>query len=93
MRIVLFRHGPAGRRDDRRWPDDGLRPLTPRGKERTEQAARGLARALALTRIVTSPLVRATQSADVTANADSPTNFSVVADNAAIVGYRYAKIE
>jgi phosphohistidine phosphatase len=42
-----------------------LRPLTPRGKERTEQAARGLARALALTRIVTSPLVRATQSADV----------------------------
>ena len=35
----------------------------------------------------------ATQSADVTANADSPTNFSVVADNAAIVGYRYAKIQ
>ena len=65
MRIVLFRHGPAGRRDDRRWPDDGQRPLTPRGIERTEQAARGLTRALGLTRIVTSPLVRATQSAEI----------------------------
>ena len=35
----------------------------------------------------------ASQSADVQATADSPTNFSVVADNATIVGYRYAKIQ
>ena len=64
MRIVLFRHGPAGSRDARRWPDDGLRPLSPRGVERTEQAARGLVRLVAFDRILTSPLLRSTQTAD-----------------------------
>jgi len=64
MRIVLFRHGPAGSRDPRRWPDDGQRPLSPRGIERTEQAARGLVRIMPLHRIVTSPLLRAAQSAE-----------------------------
>ena len=64
MRIYLFRHGPAGSRDASRWPDDSARPLTSRGAERTELAARGLAR---LERdpsvVLTSPLLRAEQTA------------------------------
>ena len=32
MRVVLMRHGPAGDPDPQRWPDDRLRPLTPRGE-------------------------------------------------------------
>jgi len=43
MRIVLFRHGPAGPRDASRWPDDLARPLTEEGAERTRRAARGVA--------------------------------------------------
>lgn len=65
MRVVLFRHGIAGSRDARRWPDDALRPLTARGKERTEQAARGLRKLMPVTRILSSPLLRATQTADI----------------------------
>jgi phosphohistidine phosphatase len=64
MRVILFRHGPAGTRDAARWPDDGLRPLTSRGEERTYGAASGLARLEPEIRIIlTSPLVRAVQTA------------------------------
>jgi phosphohistidine phosphatase len=65
MRVVLFRHGIAGTRDARRWPNDALRPLTARGRERTEAAARGLKRLFPLTRILSSPLLRATQTAEI----------------------------
>jgi phosphohistidine phosphatase len=64
MLVVLFRHGPAGSRDASRWPDDGQRPLTEKGAERTRDAARGLGRLLKKTPLViTSPLVRADQTA------------------------------
>ncbi len=64
MRVILFRHGPAGSADGSRWPDDSARPLTARGAARTQEAARGLARIESgITRIVTSPLVRADQTA------------------------------
>jgi phosphohistidine phosphatase len=64
MRVYLLRHGPAGSRDASRWPDDSERPLTPRGRERTEQAVRGLARVEKdLTLILTSALARAEQTA------------------------------
>jgi phosphohistidine phosphatase len=66
MRIILFRHGPAGTRDAARWPDDGLRPLTSRGEERTYGAAFGLARLEPEIRVIlTSPLLRAAQTARV----------------------------
>jgi phosphohistidine phosphatase len=68
MRVILFRHGPAGERDVLRWPDDSLRPLTPRGEERTHAAASGLARIEpGIGLIVTSPLARAAQTARVLA--------------------------
>ncbi|NOT35358.1 MAG: phosphohistidine phosphatase SixA [Candidatus Eisenbacteria bacterium] len=65
MRIILFRHGPAGSRDAARWPDDADRPLTQRGTARTRASARGLARlAGPVTRIYSSPLERARHTAE-----------------------------
>jgi len=66
MKLVLFRHGPAGRRDSRRWPDDALRPLTSRGEERTRAAASGLCRMIGAprARIMTSPFARAARTAE-----------------------------
>lgn len=71
MRIILFRHGPAARRDASRWPDDALRPLTPRGEERTVAAAKGLRRLLGEgpVRIATSPLARCAGTATLLAEA------------------------
>jgi phosphohistidine phosphatase len=69
MRVIIFRHGPAGERDPVRWPDDGLRPLSPRGEDRTRAAAGGLAVVEpAIGCIATSPLVRAAQTARVLAS-------------------------
>jgi phosphohistidine phosphatase len=66
MKVILLRHGPAGKRDAKRWPDDAERPLTERGTVRTRLSAEGLARIEGeLDRILTSPLQRATQTASV----------------------------
>lgn len=72
MLLVLFRHGPAG--DSTAWSkagkDDSARPLTPKGREKTRAAAEGLARVVKkLDQIVTSPLARARQTADILAKA------------------------
>jgi phosphohistidine phosphatase len=67
MRIVLFRHGHAGERNARRWPDDSVRPLTAKGRERTRAAAMGLKRALGETEITihSSPFTRCAQAAEI----------------------------
>jgi phosphohistidine phosphatase len=66
MLVVLFRHGPAGRREASRWPDDALRPLTGRGAERTRDAVRGLGHLLKKSPLIlTSPLVRAAETAEI----------------------------
>ena len=66
MRVILFRHGPAGHADPARWPDDAARPVTKRGIERTARAAAGLKRVVGrVGRVATSPLVRARQTADI----------------------------
>jgi phosphohistidine phosphatase len=73
MRVILFRHGPAGRRDAVRWPDDGQRPVTRRGLEKTARAADGLRHLLGrAARVCSSPLARARQSARVLCEAMSP---------------------
>ena len=73
MRVILFRHGPAGQHDAARWPDDGKRPLTKRGLERTARAADGLRRFLGgALRIVASPLERARQTARIIGEAVAP---------------------
>ena len=69
MQIILFRHGPAGKRDPERWSDDAARPLTTRGRERTRLAARGLGALLARDpMILTSSFKRAKQTADILAD-------------------------
>lgn len=73
MRVILFRHGPAGRRDAARWPDDSERPVTKRGLERTARAAAGLRHFLeGESRVFTSPLARARQSADLVGESAAP---------------------
>lgn len=69
IRLVLVRHAIAEERGPS-WPDDDERPLTREGMRKWKQAARGLAllvpRADAL---LTSPLVRTCQTAEVLAHA------------------------
>jgi phosphohistidine phosphatase len=73
MLLVLFRHGPAGIADPTRWADDAKRPLSPRGIEKTRRAARGLKGLLGdEPRLLSSPLVRAKETADLLATAYAP---------------------
>ena len=70
MRVVFFRHGIATDRDEPGCPPDPDRPLTARGQKRTKAAAEGL-RALEVSpdRILTSPFLRARQTAALAAAA------------------------
>jgi phosphohistidine phosphatase len=63
--LYLIRHGLAGERGPE-WPDDSKRPLTDEGVSRLRKEARGLRELdVAFDVIVTSPLVRTRQTADV----------------------------
>jgi phosphohistidine phosphatase len=69
MRVILLRHGPAESRDENLWPDDGDRPLTKRGREKTKAAVGGIALLEPrVSRILTSPLVRCRQTAEILGN-------------------------
>ena len=73
MRLLLLRHGPADERDPLRWPDDRLRPLTPKGIERSTRAIRGILKLEdAPDAIWTSPLRRAAQTAALLAESVGP---------------------
>jgi phosphohistidine phosphatase len=64
MELLLVRHAIAFEHNARRWPDDGQRPLSPRGVTRARRAAAGLRRiAPRPTRVLTSPLERTRQTA------------------------------
>jgi phosphohistidine phosphatase len=81
MHILLVRHGPAGRADAKRWPDDRERPLSPIGRKRTRKAAQGIVRLEPrIDRIWTSPLVRARETAERIAAAYDPAPKIVVVD-------------
>lgn len=68
MLLYLMRHGIAIDRDDPGCPDEFERFLTDKGIKKTRQAARGLAKlGVAPTRVLTSPLVRAVQTAQIAA--------------------------
>jgi phosphohistidine phosphatase len=62
--LYLVRHGIAAERG-KEWPDDSQRPLTHKGIARMAQIAAGLKKLdVSLDLILTSPLVRARQTAD-----------------------------
>jgi phosphohistidine phosphatase len=70
--LFLIRHGVAEERGDA-WPDDAKRPLSEDGIERFRKSARGLARLdVWIDVVLTSPLVRARQTADIVASAFDP---------------------
>ena len=66
MRLYLVRHAWAGDFGDPRWPNDADRPLTSDGKDRFKNVAHKLAqRRVAPSLVVTSPYVRAKQTAEI----------------------------
>ena len=67
MRLYLVRHAVAAERGED-YPDDAKRPLTPRGTKRFGEAVEGLAAfGVRADVVLTSPLVRAHQTADILA--------------------------
>jgi phosphohistidine phosphatase len=65
--LFLVRHAIAMERSDR-WPDDAQRPLSHAGAARMRRAVAGLAKLDAtIGLVVTSPLVRAVQTAEILA--------------------------
>jgi phosphohistidine phosphatase len=84
--LYLVRHGLAEDRGDK-WPDDTKRPLTEDGIDRMHKAARGLVRlGVAVDVVLTSPLVRARQTADIVAAAIDPRPSLVTIDSLAPSG-------
>lgn len=72
IELYLVRHGIAAERGDA-WPDDAKRPLTDEGVRRLRKIAAGLSAIDArFDLILTSPLVRARQTAEVLAARMTP---------------------
>ena len=70
--LYLIRHGLAEARGDA-WPDDAKRPLTEEGMSRLRKQVRGLARlGVSVDLILTSPFVRARQTAEIVAGGLHP---------------------
>ena len=67
MRLLVMRHADAGEADPRRYPDDRDRPLTDHGRREHRAVATALVRMdLRPTRLYTSPLLRARETAEIT---------------------------
>jgi phosphohistidine phosphatase len=70
--LYFVRHGLAAERGDA-WPDDTKRPLTDEGMSNLRKAVRGLARlGVSVEVVLTSPLVRARQTAEIVAGGLDP---------------------
>jgi phosphohistidine phosphatase len=70
--LYLIRHALAEDRGEA-WPDDAKRPLTEEGMSRMRKAARGLARlGVSIDVVLSSPLVRARQTAEIVAATLAP---------------------
>jgi phosphohistidine phosphatase len=66
MELLLIRHAISYARGHHRWPEDSARPLTAVGAKRSRNAALGLKTLCkAPDRLLTSPLVRARQTAEI----------------------------
>lgn len=93
VELYIIRHGVAAARGDA-YPDDGKRPLTHKGILRLKKEARALTRlGVTFDQIVTSPLVRARQTADVLAEALSPHPPVALSDALSTSGTAVAVIE
>ncbi len=67
MRLILIRHAAAEARDSSKYPDDSQRSLTPKGRKRQRRVIKSLAKtSLTFDFLITSPYVRAVQTAEIT---------------------------
>ncbi len=72
FQLYLVRHAVAEERGEA-WPDDTKRPLTERGMTRMRRAVRGLVSlGVEIDVVLTSPLVRARQTAEILAGGFDP---------------------
>jgi phosphohistidine phosphatase len=70
MQVILIRHAKAETRDAGTWPDDDLRPLTAEGQAEQRAAARAMKKmGIKFDFLITSPLLRASQTAEIVATA------------------------
>ena len=70
MLLLLIRHANAGERDPAQWPDDTRRPLTDKGRKVQRDVSRFLRkRDLAPTLVLSSPWLRAMQTAEIVVEA------------------------
>jgi phosphohistidine phosphatase len=70
MEVIIIRHADAGERDAKRYPDDDLRPLSDSGRRKQTAASQAMqARGIHFDHLVTSPLLRAVQTAAILAEA------------------------
>lgn len=68
MKLYILRHADAGNHGDPAYANDDERPLSPKGIARTEDLARQLKRwKIEFDVILTSPLVRARETAEIVA--------------------------
>ncbi len=68
MELLIIRHAIAFERDRHRWADDALRPLSPVGVRRSRKAAAGIKELCKVPdRLLTSPLIRAKETAKILA--------------------------
>jgi phosphohistidine phosphatase len=66
MQLLIIRHAIAFERDRQRWAEDAARPLSPAGFRESRKAAAGLKELCKVPdRLLTSPLVRASQTAEI----------------------------
>jgi phosphohistidine phosphatase len=67
MKLYLLRHAIAAERDGNKYPDDGQRPLTRAGYKKMIKIARALYKMdIRIDLILSSPLLRARETADIT---------------------------
>lgn len=68
MQVCLIRHAIAVERGTAGYVDDRARPLTPEGRKRMKEASAGLKQIFRPDAILTSPILRARQTAEILAD-------------------------
>ena len=73
--LYFLRHAIAAERDDSKYKDDSLRPLTDQGRKKMCHTAQGMQTlGLKFDVIISSPYLRAKQTAEIVAKAIKPKN-------------------
>ncbi|HTT66786.1 MAG TPA: phosphohistidine phosphatase SixA [Gemmatimonadales bacterium] len=88
MELILIRHAKAESRDPNSWPDDDARPLTAEGRAEQRATTRTMKKmGIKFDFLVTSPLLRARETAEIVAKGYRWPEAPQVADE---LGHGYA---